>query len=412
MAPLEIIEVNEEERVRILFQKDLSELKHSMDTKGQINAITVNQDLKLIAGYGRYTVAKMLGWKQILVYIRKFENELEELDIQLIENIHRKDFSSYEIGKGLLERLKLYVEGETRDFSNDENYDNLSQLYPAPKGFIDSTEETLKMDRRTIQRHLRIMRGILNKEFDEEMIEKYKKGQIPYTRMIKILKTKEEKRESTLEHKEGKEKIKELKLKKGEKESTMEKEHKAQQIDEGRRLKDKKNEIYIVQKNERTLKKPDSVYQDNSKQIVKNTNYPSSLSIKDDERYSFIEKAKQYQKKGIDKPDLSEVRVHLCKECNYAEIHPCPYCLVQIVLCRKATTYSSVQKLGDSACTEFSPKEWTSVLTRKERICKNCANGTIHPCPHCRNPMVLCKKNASFMLITKITDSCDQFSKD
>jgi len=70
---------------------DIDELAESIKLKGLIQPITVNEKLRLLAGERRVKAAKIAGLKTIPAVIRKTEGELDELEIELFENIHRKD---------------------------------------------------------------------------------------------------------------------------------------------------------------------------------------------------------------------------------------------------------------------------------------------------------------------------------
>jgi len=77
---------------------DIDELSHSIKVKGMITPMAVqttpnnNKPYLLVAGGRRYKAAELIGLKQVPV--RVYEGELTELDfreIELFENIHRKD---------------------------------------------------------------------------------------------------------------------------------------------------------------------------------------------------------------------------------------------------------------------------------------------------------------------------------
>ena len=77
-------------------------LKESMIKLGQLHAITLKENYKLLAGFYRFCVAFELGWKTIKAKIYFNISEYDEILIEIIENNNRKDFTSYEfysIGK-------------------------------------------------------------------------------------------------------------------------------------------------------------------------------------------------------------------------------------------------------------------------------------------------------------------------
>lgn len=84
------------------YRKDLGpidELVESVKEKGILQPITVRptprmqKGYKLLAGERRFTAAGKAGLDKIPALIRETEDEVDEREIELIENIHRKDFT-------------------------------------------------------------------------------------------------------------------------------------------------------------------------------------------------------------------------------------------------------------------------------------------------------------------------------
>lgn len=78
---------------------DLSELKASLRAQGLlqplvVTAVAVNR-YQLVAGERRYTAARELGWKTIPALVRTVEAH-RRLEVQLVENLHRKDLNPLE----------------------------------------------------------------------------------------------------------------------------------------------------------------------------------------------------------------------------------------------------------------------------------------------------------------------------
>jgi ParB/RepB/Spo0J family partition protein len=79
-----------EDRFRVdLGGKKFELLKESIADKGILQPITLNTELKLLAGGRRYQACVELGIKEIPAIIRAVEEKLDELEIELFENIHR-----------------------------------------------------------------------------------------------------------------------------------------------------------------------------------------------------------------------------------------------------------------------------------------------------------------------------------
>lgn len=71
----------------------LEELSESIDKHGLLNPIVVNNNKVLIAGERRLEAVKLLGWETIPVRILDNSDRIQELEIEIDENIHRKAFS-------------------------------------------------------------------------------------------------------------------------------------------------------------------------------------------------------------------------------------------------------------------------------------------------------------------------------
>jgi ParB family chromosome partitioning protein len=78
---------------------DLEELAASIRTHGVINPIVVrpvsDQKFRIVAGERRYRASRIAGQDKIQAIIRTLE-EQSRLEIQLIENLHRKDLNPFE----------------------------------------------------------------------------------------------------------------------------------------------------------------------------------------------------------------------------------------------------------------------------------------------------------------------------
>jgi ParB family chromosome partitioning protein len=108
-----ITEISIRERVRKDIG-DLSPLMESMQKHGQLNPITITRDNELIAGHRRLLSARELGWSYIDALIVDRNSELEKLQLELEENVHRKDFSPEELLEGYRRLDKLLRPGITR----------------------------------------------------------------------------------------------------------------------------------------------------------------------------------------------------------------------------------------------------------------------------------------------------------
>jgi ParB family chromosome partitioning protein len=87
---------------------NLQELAESLEKNGLINPIVISHNKILIAGERRLQSAKLLGWDTIPVRIIENPNRIQELEIEIDENIHRKAFTIDEAGDAfiMLDKLK------------------------------------------------------------------------------------------------------------------------------------------------------------------------------------------------------------------------------------------------------------------------------------------------------------------
>ena len=120
------ISISEEDRIR-KESGDLDSLQSSIEQVGLINPVLVDENNQLIAGYRRLTVCKKLGWKEIDAKVVEVKGDrLKALDIEVAENLYRKNFTQEELlaierrrkeiieslrKKSLFERFWLWLKG-------------------------------------------------------------------------------------------------------------------------------------------------------------------------------------------------------------------------------------------------------------------------------------------------------------
>lgn len=97
---------------------DLSSLMKSMHDHGQLNSITISRNNELIAGHRRLLSAKELGWTYIDATIVERSSEADKLQLELEENVHRKDFSPEELLAGYRRLEKLLRPSVKRRIAN------------------------------------------------------------------------------------------------------------------------------------------------------------------------------------------------------------------------------------------------------------------------------------------------------
>jgi len=87
---------------------NINELSESMKIHGLMNPIVLTREYHLIAGFRRLESAKKLGWENIEANIIDAPTKIKKLEMEIEENIHRKDFTPDEIVDAYtkLEKLK------------------------------------------------------------------------------------------------------------------------------------------------------------------------------------------------------------------------------------------------------------------------------------------------------------------
>ena len=86
---------------------DLKPLMKSLQEHGQLNAVTLTRSYELIAGHRRVLAARELKWRSIEANVVDRSSEVEKLQLELEENVHRKDFSPEELLAGYRRLDKL-----------------------------------------------------------------------------------------------------------------------------------------------------------------------------------------------------------------------------------------------------------------------------------------------------------------
>ena len=87
---------------------DLGSLVNSMKRHGQLSPVIVNRSYVLISGQRRVEAARKLGWSTIKAIVLDRERPLEMLELEMEENVERRDFTPEELSNGFdsIERLR------------------------------------------------------------------------------------------------------------------------------------------------------------------------------------------------------------------------------------------------------------------------------------------------------------------
>lgn len=104
---LNIADIKSEDRFRAEFG-DIETLAESIKEKGLLQPITVSTDLQLLAGERRLRAAKLAGLKTVPALVRKTNGEIDAREVELMENVFRKDFTWSEQAALIAEIDRLY----------------------------------------------------------------------------------------------------------------------------------------------------------------------------------------------------------------------------------------------------------------------------------------------------------------
>ncbi|MDR2478415.1 MAG: ParB N-terminal domain-containing protein [Treponema sp.] len=97
---------------------DIASLAESLKRYGQISPIVINRKNILIAGGRRLEAAKHLGWRTVNAVILDNPGELERLQVEVEENIQRRDFNIEEVAEASRKLYRLQNPGLLRRIWN------------------------------------------------------------------------------------------------------------------------------------------------------------------------------------------------------------------------------------------------------------------------------------------------------
>ena len=97
---------------------DIEGLAESLKTYGQISPIVISKRNVLIAGGRRLEAAKQLGWRTINAIISESPDELSRLELEVEENVQRRDFSIEEVADATRKIYRLQNPGFFRRILN------------------------------------------------------------------------------------------------------------------------------------------------------------------------------------------------------------------------------------------------------------------------------------------------------
>ncbi|WP_195200929.1 ParB/RepB/Spo0J family partition protein [Faecalispora jeddahensis] len=173
---LKISEIKVGDNRREIDESNVANLMKSIREVGLINAITVTQGNKLIAGAHRLEACKRLGWEEIECNVAELDGlkaELAEID----ENLIRHNLNHIDEGEQLLRKKEIYemLYPETKaggdrksekikrkklplDFTGQSSAEETS--LEDKKSFVDDSAEKMQLSPRRVRQKIQIARDL------------------------------------------------------------------------------------------------------------------------------------------------------------------------------------------------------------------------------------------------------------
>ena len=134
---VEIKKIKKTKRYRIDLG-NIEELAASIKEKGQLVPLLLSEDLTLLAGERRLTAMESLKWDKVTAFVLAAEGELEHREIELLENVMRKDMRWDE--RAMLEARIFQLRSES-----DPNWSQRDQA-----GLLDAMKRKANESRRRV----------------------------------------------------------------------------------------------------------------------------------------------------------------------------------------------------------------------------------------------------------------------
>ncbi len=86
---------------------DIGPLMRSIESFGLMNPIVINGKNELIAGHRRLEAVRRLGWSSVPGRVVDRDDDAEKLEMELDENIHRKELTTDELAEAYMKLDKM-----------------------------------------------------------------------------------------------------------------------------------------------------------------------------------------------------------------------------------------------------------------------------------------------------------------
>ena len=166
---IKIAEIKVGDNRREIDEANVANLMKSIREVGLINAITVTQGNKLIAGAHRLEACKRLGWEEIECNVAELDGlkaELAEID----ENLIRHNLNHIDEGEQLLRKKEIYemLYPETKagvagaKVTNEKRWGVATEESSAAmkKSFVDDSAEKMQLSPRRVRQKIQVARDL------------------------------------------------------------------------------------------------------------------------------------------------------------------------------------------------------------------------------------------------------------
>lgn len=147
--PVDSIVVGERRREEL---GDIAGLAEDIRQHGLLHPIIVDIEKNLIAGGRRLEAVKLLGWERVTVSMNELASEAERREIELAENLHRKDFTPYELSRNLVALAETAAEVDKEQAGNNgETVPENQRGRPERLGSLRRVADRIGVDKKSIQ---------------------------------------------------------------------------------------------------------------------------------------------------------------------------------------------------------------------------------------------------------------------
>ena len=128
---------------------DIGELAESIKQWGLFHPLVVDETHQLISGGRRLAACKQLGWERVPVRYFANLNENEKRKIELEENVKRKDLTSIERSKNLVELGEVAAEIDKVELARSSRANSVG--HPVVAASAQRVADQLGVDRQTLR---------------------------------------------------------------------------------------------------------------------------------------------------------------------------------------------------------------------------------------------------------------------